>query len=159
MTVLYQYCTKAPGQEWSEWQDIVPSVYEGYRRDWSGNISPNGYAQVRALTVCGEPVAWRWKWGEAGQWYYGDHGQKPDAEDTRSPYFGKLSAVEPLYLSPTEPKAGVVSDAMVERAMRAFYHDMDQVLRPTDEDDKDDLRRWTADMRAALTAALKGDKP
>lgn len=50
--------------------------------------------------------------------------------------------------------ATVVSDAMVERALRAFYHDADGVLRPTSDDDKDDLRRWTSDMRAALVAAL-----
>lgn len=62
----------------------------------------------------------------------------------------------PLYAGYPAPSASrevTITDEMVERAMRAFYHDS-AVLRPTNDDDKDDLRRWTNDMRAALLAAL-----
>ena len=92
-----------------------------------------------------QPVAWRWKWGKTGKWYYGDHDERPNTENPRSPYFGKLCVVEPLY-PPTEPKAGVVSEDMVERALTAYV----------EADIHADCR--TA-LRAALTAALNGDKP
>ncbi|UXN70946.1 hypothetical protein N8A98_07085 [Devosia neptuniae] len=55
----------------------------------------------------------------------------------------------PLYPSLTDPKAGVVSEDMVERALDAF-----------DNADDTFTREGTLEaLRAALTAALNGDKP
>ncbi|MGB6087753.1 Lar family restriction alleviation protein [Parvibaculum sp.] len=43
----YQYCTKTPGSDWSEWQDISKQIYDGYLSDWGGEISPLGHARIR----------------------------------------------------------------------------------------------------------------
>lgn len=61
----------------------------------------------------GEPVAWRWQWGETGEWQYGHH--RPAFDDPRSPYFGKLFAVHPLFASPHQADSGEVTDEMVEK--------------------------------------------
>ncbi|KFL31443.1 hypothetical protein JP75_07770 [Devosia riboflavina] len=61
-----------------------------------------------------EPVAWRWKWGPTGDWCLGL--KRPDVEHPASPYYGKLSALDPLFPSPSVCE-GKVTEEMVERAL------------------------------------------
>jgi hypothetical protein len=56
-----------------------------------------------------EPVAWRWNWGAGGRWFYDE--ERPSDQDAKSPYFGKLTTIEPLYASRT-PNTEMVVKAL-----------------------------------------------
>lgn len=57
-----------------------------------------------------EPVAWRWNWGAGGRWFYDE--ERPNDQNAKSPYFGKLTTIEPLFgsLASRTPNTEVVAD-------------------------------------------------
>lgn len=103
-----------------------------------------------------EPIAFRWKWGVNGHWFYGI--QRPNTIDPQSPYFGKLSAVEPLYPQPITQQPVAITDEMVERAARAIagtaYEGIYFTSRSREQYIEAEWRNHETDARTALNAAL-----
>lgn len=106
------------------------SVFSAAQADYEQRI----LAALDSGTGGQQPVAWRWKNWNSSDWSVGEV------------YPPGAYSAEPLYSSPTDPKAGVVSEDMVERAKAAVRNDPDVHISPSA-------------MRAALTAALNGEKP
>ena len=107
-----------------------------------------------------QPVAWWCEHGDGSievvMW--------PDARDK---YAARGYAVTPLYPSPTEPKAGVVSEDMVERAAEAMWVGMivpwqaavEIAVGEPSSTYVNMVEGFRTSARRALTAALNGGKP
>ena len=93
-----------------------------------------------AHAVEAEPVAWRWRWAETGDWYYGKN--KPERIDA-----DHMQSVDALFTHPSSPVSAevTVTDEMVFAAMAKA----DELGEPLDDID-------AREILSAGLAALNG---